>query len=87
MTDLDKLMAWAETHKILSKTDSIGSDGKYYYGISFVDLRAKIRELRGGEEDGKETEIGQQEVFLQRADNDNARLGRDTWGESENNQA
>ena len=71
MTDLDKLMAWAETHKILSKTDSIGSDGKYYYGIPFVDLRARIRELRGGEEDGQpEEEKRLQAIYIQRTDND-----------------
>lgn len=48
MIDETKLLEWLETHKKLSKNDPIGSDGKYYYAIDFVDLRAEIRRLRGG---------------------------------------
>ena len=71
MIDECKLMEWLETHKILSKTDSIGSDGKYYYGISFVDLRREIQRLRGGDENGQpEEEKRLQAIYIQRTDND-----------------
>ena len=71
MIDESKLMEWLETHKILSKTYVPGEQGETYYGISFVDLRAKIRELIGGDENGQpEEEKGLQAIHIQRTDND-----------------
>ena len=62
MIDERELLAWLESHKILSKTYVPGQQGETYYGISFVDLRRQIREMRGGADDGTETEIGQQDL-------------------------
>lgn len=62
MIDERELLEWLESHKILSKTYVPGEKGETYYGISFVEVRAKIREMRGGADDGKETEIGQQDL-------------------------
>lgn len=62
MIDESELLEWLENHKILSKTYIPGEVGETYYGISFVAVRAKIREMRGGADDGTETEIGQQDL-------------------------
>lgn len=55
-SDINTILDWVEAHKTLVKRDSIGSDGKYMYGVSFVDLRAFLRGLRGGVENDKKTE-------------------------------
>lgn len=62
MIDERELLEWLESHKILSKTYIPGEQGETYYGISFVAVRSKIREMRGGADDGTETEIGQQDL-------------------------
>lgn len=52
MIDERELLAWLESHKILSLTYVPGEKGEVYYGIGFVAIRAKIREMRGGADDG-----------------------------------
>lgn len=62
MIDEQRLLTWLESHKILSKTYFPGEDGEIYYGISFVDLRRQLREMKGGEDHNTETEVGQQDI-------------------------
>lgn len=55
-SDIDTILDWIEAHKTLVKRDPIASDGKYSYGVSFVDLRDFLQGLRGGVENDKKTE-------------------------------
>lgn len=66
MISASELLAWAETHKTLSKTYSPGADGKFYYAIPWVDLRGEIQRLTDIESEvignDKETTERQQEI-------------------------
>ena len=69
MIDERELLEWAESAKKLSKMDCIVSDGKFYYAVSFVDLRAKIRALSGISESevmqyGEEAQDRQKKIQL-----------------------
>lgn len=62
MIDERELLEWLESAKTIAKIPAILPDGKYTAVVEIVPLLGKIREMRGGADDGKETEIGQQDL-------------------------
>lgn len=59
MIDENELVMALESRKRLFKADAVCKSGKYCYGVLWTDVLAQIREMTGGERDGKENEIGQ----------------------------
>lgn len=55
INEQDFLIALEERKRLL-KQDTVGKPGKYCYGILWTDLLRLIREMTGGEENGKETQ-------------------------------
>ena len=56
MVNENELVIALESRKRLVKADAVAKSGKYAYAVLWTEILAVLREMTGGEENGKETQ-------------------------------